>query len=71
LVDYNGIRWGVDAGTLADIYGPQFSYLEDGPRSWVSGFVRLKWVSGRLLTPELIRVVEPGIVEFRGELIEV
>jgi hypothetical protein len=71
LVDYNGCRWGVDCGTLADIYGPQFSYLEDNPRSWSAGFARLKWVSGRLLTPELIRVVEKDLVEFRGELIEV
>jgi hypothetical protein len=71
LVDFNGTRWGVDAGCLADIYGPQFSYLEDNPRSWSAGFVRMKWVAGRLLTPELIRVVEPDVVEFRGELIEV
>lgn len=69
--DYNGTRWGVDAGCLADIYGPQFTYLEDAFRSWRAGFVRLKWVSGNLLTPELVRVVEPGVVEFRGELIEV
>lgn len=69
--DYNGTRWGVDCGCLADTYGPQFSYLEDNPRSWRSGFVCLKWVNGRLLTPELIRVVEEGVVEFRGELIGV
>jgi hypothetical protein len=71
LTDFNGTRFGVDCGTLCDIYAPQFSYLEDGPRSWVSGFVRVKWVSGRLLMPELIRVVEPDVVEFRGELIHV
>jgi hypothetical protein len=71
MVDYNGTRFGVDAGCLADIYGPQFSYLEDNPRSWSAGFVRMKWVAGRLLTPEIIRVVEPDVVEFRGELIEV
>lgn len=69
--DYNGTRWGVDCGCLADTFGPQFSYLEDNPRSWRSGFVRLKWVDGRLLTPELIRVVEDGLVEYRQELIEV
>ena len=70
-VDYNGCRWGVDAGTLCDIWAPQFSYLEDNPRSWSAGFARLKFIGGKLLTPELIRVVEPGVVEFRGELIEV
>jgi hypothetical protein len=70
-VDYNGCRWGVDAGCLADTFGPQFSYLEDNPRNWSAGFARLKWANGRLLTPELIRVVEDGVVDFRGELIEV
>lgn len=71
--DANGTRWGVDAGCLADTYSPAFQdYLEDNPvRNWRSGFVRLKWIGGQLLTPELIRVVEDGVVEFRGELIEV
>ena len=72
VTDFNGTRWGVDTGCLAEIYGPQFEdYLEGGFRNWRSGFARLKFVGGKLLTPELIRVVEPGIVEFRGELIEV
>jgi hypothetical protein len=71
ITDLNGTRWGCDTGCLADTFGPQFIYMEDNPRNWVSGFARLKWISGRLLTPELIRVVEPGVVEFRGELINV
>lgn len=71
LTDYRGDRWGVDCGCLADIYGPQFSYLEDGVRNWRAGFARLRWVEGRLLTPEMVRVVEKGLVEFRGELVEV
>jgi hypothetical protein len=29
--DYNGNRFGVDTGTLAEPYGPQFSYGEDNP----------------------------------------
>lgn len=69
--DYNGTRWGVDTGCMADPFGPQFSYCEDNPRNWRSGFARLKWVNGNMLTPELVRVVENGTVEFRGELIEV
>jgi len=65
--------WGVDTGTLADVEGPQFSdYTEDSAHlDWRSGFAVLTFVDGRLLTPELIRVVEEGLVDFRGELIEV
>jgi len=72
LTDLNGTRWGVDVGCLAEIYASPFQdYIEDNPRNWVSGFARFKFINGQLLTPELIRVVEPGIVEFRGELIQV
>ena len=72
LSDYKSTRWGVDTGTLADTYGPQFrDYLEDNPRNWRSGFVVLTFKDGKLLWPELVHVIEPGIVEFRGETIEV
>jgi len=72
LSDYQSTRWGVDTGTLADTYGPQFrDYLEDNPRNWRSGFVVLTFKDGKLLWPELVHVIEPGIVEFRGETIEV
>lgn len=64
--------WGVDCGTLADPEGPQFnSYLEDGIVDWGSGFCMLSFVDGRLLTPELFRVVDEGLLEFRGDLLEV
>lgn len=69
--DYNGTRWGVDTGCLQDPWSPAFSYLEDNPRPWVSGFARLKFVGGNMLTPELVRVVEANVVEWRGELITV
>lgn len=64
--------WGVDTGTLADVEGPQFTdYTEDSAHlDWRSGFAVLTYIDGRLLTPELIRVVEEGLVDFRGELIE-
>jgi hypothetical protein len=63
--------WGVDCGTLADPQGPQFEdYLESSDPDWRSGFILLTFVDGRLLTPEMIRVVDEGLVEFRGELIE-
>jgi hypothetical protein len=72
ITTYNGTHFGCDTGCLADIYAEAFqSYLEDGWRNWVAGFARIKFEGGRMLMPELIRVVEDGLVEFRGELIEV
>lgn len=69
LTDYNGDRWGVDTGTLADPSGPQFvDYLEDGPTDWRSGFVVLTFHKGRLLWPEVVHVTGPGEVSFRGKL---
>ncbi len=72
LSDYNGTRWGVDCGTLAEPYGAQFQgYTEDNPVNWRQGFVLLTWCKGRLLWPEVVSVVEPGLVDFRGALLEV
>lgn len=71
ITDYDETRFGVDTGCLADIYGPQFEYMEDNPRDWRSGFCVVTFIDGRLLMPELVRVVEDGLVEFRGQLIEV
>lgn len=66
--DYNGTRWGVDCGTLADPYSPQFyNYTELNPLDWRSGFVLLTFVKGRLLWPETIWVSGPGTVQFRGK----
>ena len=70
--DYNGIRWGVDTGTLADPYGPQFrNYMEDNPRNWRSGFAVLTFENGQLRWPEIVHVVDEGVAEFRGETFEV
>lgn len=70
--DYNGTRWGVDTGALADPWGPQFNdYMEDGPRNWRSGFAVLTFRNGRLMWPEVVHVVDENHVDFRGELIEV
>lgn len=72
LSDYNGTRWGVDTGTLAEPYGPQFTdYTEDSPVNWRSGFGVLTYWKGRLLTPELVRVIDDDMVEFRGKVIGV
>lgn len=71
FTDYSGRRYGVDCGMLADSYGSQFGYLEDGTRSWTSGFAILTFEDGRLLWPELCSVLEPGKVEFRGRTLSV
>jgi hypothetical protein len=72
LDDYNGTRWGVDTGTLAEPGGPQFvDYTEDGPLDWRSGFAVATFHSGRLLWPEVCRVMDERHVDFRGHVIEV
>ena len=70
--DYNGTRFGVDTGTLADTTGPQFvDYLEDSPVNWRSGFVVLTFHKGQLLWPEVVHVVGPGEISFRGKIMAV
>lgn len=70
--DYNGTRWGVDSGTMAEPYGPQFlDYTEANPLNWRSGFVMLTFRDGKLLWPELVAVHDKGVIDFRGELIKV
>ena len=72
LSDYNGTRFGVDTGTLADPYGPQFSdYTEINPTDWRSGFIVLTFHNSRLLWPEVVHVLGEGVAEFRGNIIEV
>lgn len=74
LTDYNGTRWGVDTGTLAQVNGPQFTdYTEDNPCDWRAGFAVLTFWRGQLLPPELVQVIdeEAGLVTFRGEVIHV
>jgi hypothetical protein len=70
--DYNGVRYGIDTGTLAEPYGPQFEdYTEQGPLNWRSGFAVLTFVDGKLLLPELVTVHSPESIEFRGRVIKI
>ena len=70
--DYTGNRFGVDTGTLAEINGPQFmDYMEDNPANWRSGFAVLTFKDGRLLWPELVHKWDEGLVEFRGQVVDV
>jgi len=66
--DYRGRRYGVDTGTMADVGGPQFTYVEGGPLNWASGFAVLTFREGRLLPPELV-VVDKDQAWFRGQAI--
>lgn len=74
VTDYNGTRYGVQTGTLADPNGDQFSdYTEDNPKDWRSGFAVLTFDRGQLLMPELVQVwdEEKGEVQFRGKIFNV
>lgn len=71
FTDYNGTRFGIDSGTLADPSGPQFRYGEDNPFNHRSGFVILSFHKGKLLWPEIVRVVDQDHIEFRGKIIKV
>lgn len=68
LSDYNGPRWGVDGGTLADVThnNPAFDYDEDNPRNWASGFAVITFKNGKMLHPEFC-VVMDGKAWFRGK----
>jgi len=68
LSDYNGTRWGVDCGCIADPYGPQFSnYTELNSLDWRSAFCVATFKKGKLLWPELVWVSGPGTIQFRGK----
>ncbi|HLL28607.1 MAG TPA: hypothetical protein VKT73_13265 [Xanthobacteraceae bacterium] len=70
--DYNGTRYGVDTGCLADPDGPQFmDYSEDNPRNHRAGFIVLTFHKGVLLWPEPVAVIAPGKVQFRGQIFSV
>lgn len=67
ITDYNGTRYGVQTGTLADPNSEQFvHYTEDNPKDWRSGFALLSFERGRLMLPELVQVSDEDEFEFRG-----
>lgn len=69
LTDWNGRRYGVDTGTLSN-FGPdvqKFTYGEDNPFNWASGFVVATFdETGMLLPPELVTVINSKAY-FRGK----
>lgn len=64
--DYNGTRWGIDTGTLAETDGDHMGYGEDNPKNHCSGFAVLTIKNGRLIQPEFCAVLD-GIAYFRGQ----
>ena len=70
--DYNpNTRYGIDCGTLCDVYGQQFSYNENSPVNWRSGFIVLTFKNKELLWPEIVHVMDDGKAQFRGEIFNV
>ena len=65
--DYRGIRYGIECGTIANLYGAQFHYAENMTRDWQSGFVVVGVHEGTIY-PELVSV-DKGKAFFRGEVI--
>jgi hypothetical protein len=68
--DYNGTRYGVDTGCLADPNHEQFLYTENNPKNWRSGFGVLTFVKGKLLPPELVTVWGKDSIVFRGKVVK-
>lgn len=69
--DYNGTRYGVDTGCLADPNSDAFNYSEQNPKNWRSGFAVLTFKGGKLLPPELVTVWEEDSIVFRGKILKV
>jgi hypothetical protein len=69
LTDYNGRRWGVDTGCVADPDFVQFkNYTEDNPLNWVMAFGVFTFVNGELLWPELVTPFDDDHFQFRGKV---
>lgn len=71
FTDYNGTRYGVDTGCVADTDHQAFNYLEDNPVNWRSGFCVLTFRDGQLLHPELVTKWDEDSVQWRGKIIKV
>lgn len=66
-----GTYWGIDTGMGADPFGPQFEYSENNTANHASGFAVLTFIGGVLQPPEMVPVIEPGVIWFRGQRVNV
>lgn len=69
--DYNGTRWGVDTGCVAETNHQAFEYTEDNPKNWVSAFGVFTFKNGKLLWPELVSKFDDQSVQWRGTTVRV
>ena len=67
LPTFAGVRYSIDAGSLADPSSDVFDYAEGGP-DHAQGFAVLTFKDGKLLPPELCEVLD-GDAIFRGEVV--
>ena len=65
--DLRGTRYGMNPGMAADPWGPQFEYNENHPSNHDSGLLVVQFRNYKMMPPELIETIEPGVVWFRGE----
>lgn len=69
FTDYNGTRYGVDTGCIADPAHRAFvDYTEDSPKNWRDGFCVLTFHDGQLLPPELVSRWDTDSIVFRGSI---
>ena len=69
FTDYNGTRYGVDTGCVADPDHKAFiDYTEDNPKNWRSAFGVFTFKDGQLMYPELVTKWDENRVQFRGEV---
>ena len=65
--DRHGSRWGIETGTLADPFGPQFEYSEGTPSRAQMGFSVITFdEDGTMFPPELCEMIR-GRPVFRGD----
>ena len=70
--DYNGTRYGMDTGCIADPNHRAFlDYTEDNPKNWREGIGVLELVGGVLKPPDLVLKWNRTNVVFRGEILKV
>jgi hypothetical protein len=66
--DWNGTRYGVESGTLADPTSDLFDYAEDNPTDWQPGFVVLHFVAGTLMLPQVVPVIRESAQPGQGQI---
>lgn len=70
--NYSGTHFGIDAGTLQDVWGDMFKdYTEDNSVNWQSGFAILHFRNKKFTGTEFVRAFPDGRVVFRGDLVAV